>query len=81
MTSLLTVAQMAAIKRMQAGDKLYFNSMKGNYYFRLFRATTTPRYPQGRCLKRGLSKLARMLPFTQSRWSSLPLASSGRLSR
>ncbi len=62
----LTAAQMAVIRRMQAGDRLLFNSMKGNYYFQPAGDMTASRYPREACWKKGLSKLARVLLFTQS---------------
>lgn len=63
MTSLLTVAQMAAIKRMQAGDKLYFNSMKGNYYFSTVQGYDNATLPARSLLKKGFIKISEDAPF------------------
>lgn len=63
MTNKLTVAQIAAVKRMQAGDKLYFNSMKGNYYFSTVRGYDNATLPARSLLKKGFIKISEDAPF------------------
>ena len=63
MTNKLTVAQKAAVKRMQAGYKLYFNSMKGNYYFSTVRGYDNATLPARSLLKKGFIKISEDAPF------------------
>ncbi|EAO5288909.1 hypothetical protein PF919_004916 [Salmonella enterica] len=62
-TNKLTAAQMAVIRRMQAGDLLFFNSMKGNYYFSTSRGYDGVTIPARNLLKKGFIKISEDAPF------------------
>lgn len=59
----LTAAQMAVIRRMQAGDRLLFNSMKGNYYFSTSRGYDGVTIPARSLLEKGVIKISEDAPF------------------
>lgn len=63
MADKLTVPQMAAIKRLQAGDSLLFDSMKGKYYFSTSRGYDGVTVTARSLLEKGLIKISEDAPF------------------